>query len=142
MANFTFELRQFADATKRSMRRTIQGVALELAVRIVMKSPVDTGRFRGNWRISVGSPDTRTDAPFDKQPLGSPPSAALFSDWQDELEAVTFRSNVWITNSLPYARRLEYEGWSKQAPAGMVRVSVSEYNDVINKVLAAVKGNP
>lgn len=140
MAGFSFQLREFADATKRNLRQTVQGVSLELATRIVMKSPVDTGRFRGQWRVSVGQPDTRTDAPFDKQPLGSPPSAALFADWQDELGAVTFRSNVWITNSLPYARRLEYEGWSKQAPSGMVRVSVAEYAEIIDKVLAAVKG--
>jgi hypothetical protein len=33
---------------------------------------------------------------------------------------------IYLTNSLPYARRLEY-GWSKQAPAGMVRITVANF---------------
>lgn len=140
------------------MRKTIQGVSLELGVRLVMRSPVDTGLFRGNWVMNVGAPDTRTDGPEDLQPFGSPPSAETFSDWQDALESVTFRSNVFITNSLPYARVLEYglygnppgtangpntiNGYSKQAPKGILRVTVLEYNQVIEKVLAKVKSEP
>lgn len=32
----------------------------------------------------------------------------------------------------PYIRRLEY-GWSKQAPQGMVRISVAEWPDIVRK---------
>jgi hypothetical protein len=39
---------------------------------------------------------------------------------------------------MPYALRLEY-GWSKQAPAGMVRVTVAEFQAVVN---AAVTNTP
>ena len=40
---------------------------------------------------------------------------------------------VYLTNNLPYAQRLEYEGWSKQAPAGMVRVNMARIADIMKE---------
>lgn len=139
MANFSADLAKFAEATKRNMTDTLRGVVLELATRVVMKSPVDTGRFRGNWQLGHGGPDLRTDSPFDKQALGSAPSGETFTRWLDQIEDIRAGSVVYISNNLPYARRLEYEGWSKQAPAGMVRVTVEEYGQIINRVVEGLK---
>lgn len=136
MSSFSADLAKFAAATKRTMTQTYQQVCLELATRIVIRSPVDTGQFRGNWQLGDGGPDLRTDSPFDKQALGSPPSAGSFGRWVDQLEgARAGYSIVYITNSLPYARRLEYEGWSKQAPAGVVGVTLVEYGQIIKRVI-------
>ena len=41
-------------------------------------------------------------------------------------------------NSLPYIRPLEYEGHSKQAPAGMVRVSVTEFQTFVDNAVKAL----
>ena len=139
MSSFSADLREFAKRTNRTISQTLTGTALELATRMVMKSPVDTGRFRGNWQIGEGGPDLRTDSDYDKQPLGSAPSAGTFARWQDQLESVVPGTVIYVTNNLPYARRLEYDGWSKQAPAGMVRVTVAEYQQIIRRVLEAVE---
>jgi hypothetical protein len=40
----------------------------------------------------------------------------------------------FLTNNLPYALRLEY-GWSKQAPHGMVGVTVKEYQQIVDKAV-------
>jgi len=32
---------------------------------------------------------------------------------------------------LPYIERLEYEGWSAQAPSGMLRVSLAEFPRIV-----------
>lgn len=139
MTSFSADLKHFAEATKRNLNDAVRGVVLELGTRIVQRSPVDTGRFRGNWQIAAGGPDIRTNEPFDKQALGSPPSAATFARWQGEVQAATIGSTFYITNSLPYARKLEYEGWSSQAPAGMVRVTVVEYGQIIQQVINKAK---
>ncbi|WP_330210091.1 hypothetical protein [Pseudomonas sp. AM4(2022)] len=39
-------------------------------------------------------------------------------------------------NNLPYGPRLEYEGWSNQAPAGMVQITVTEFQMFINKAVS------
>ena len=36
----------------------------------------------------------------------------------------------YLVNNLPYIRRLE-QGWSQQAPAGMVAVTVSEFQQTV-----------
>lgn len=152
---FANDIRAFAEATKRTIYGTLQAASVELATRFVMRSPVDTGKFRGNWRVSLGAIDTRTDAPEDKAPLGAPPSERLYGEWQDELQAVTHRSIIYVTNSLPYARVIEYgeygnppgtangpktvNGFSTQAPAGVVRVTVAEYQQIIRTAVAVAK---
>ena len=137
--SFQADLRRFAEATKRNLNDTVRAVVLELGTRIVQRSPVDTGRFRGNWQIAAGGPDIRTNEPFDKQALGSAPSATTFDRWKGEVNAATIGSTFYITNSLPYARKLEYEGWSQQAPSGMVRVTVTEYEQIIRQAIAKAK---
>ncbi|PLC06404.1 hypothetical protein CY658_05050 [Variovorax sp. RO1] len=47
--------------------------------------------------------------------------------------------DIYIVNNLPYGPRLEYEGYSKQAPAGMVRITVAEYQGLIAKALGEVQ---
>jgi len=136
ITSFQADLERFAAKTKRNLNQVVQGVVLELGTRIVQRSPVDTGKFRGNWQVNAGGPDIRTNEPFDKQPLGSPPSAFTFERWQDHVQASTIGSTFYITNSLPYARQLEY-GSSQQAPAGVVRVTVVEYQQIIRRVLSA-----
>ena len=136
--SFTADLQRFAQATQRNLNDTVRGVVLELGTRIVKRSPVDTGRFRGNWQVNAGGPDIRTNEPFDKQALGSPPSAVTFERWKSEIQAATIGNTFYITNSLPYAARLEYEGWSQQAPIGMVRVTVVEYQQIIAQVISTV----
>lgn len=108
---------------------------VELSNRVIMKSPVDTGRFRANWNVGNGSIDYATSESTDKQG-----NTAL----KNSLEINSIKINgqtIYITNSLPYAYRLEYEGWSKvKAPAGMVRVTLAELNSITNKVAFEVKG--
>ena len=138
-AQFSMAIAKFANDSSRNLNDVVRGVVLEIGTRIVQRSPVDTGKFRGNWQIAAGGPDIRTNEPFDKQPLGSAPSATTFNRWQGEVNAATIGSTFHITNSLPYAVRLEYEGWSQQAPAGMVRVTMLEYEQIIRKVVNEVR---
>ena len=43
-----------------------------------------------------------------------------------------------MMNNLPYGPRLEYEGWSSQAPAGMVQVSVTEAQTFVNNAVSGL----
>ena len=38
----------------------------------------------------------------------------------------------YMTNNLPYGERLEY-GWSSKAPSGMVRITLAEYDMIIQQ---------
>lgn len=39
---------------------------------------------------------------------------------------------MFFTNNLPYAERIEYDGWSRfKAPQGMVRKNVVRWDDIV-----------
>jgi hypothetical protein len=82
------------------------------------------GRFRANWNVSYGAPDESTIDSVDKQRGLNEAKKAM---------TLPIGGVTYLTNGLPYAHRLEYEGWSTQAPAGMVRISALEFGDYIKK---------
>lgn len=98
-------------------------IALELFRRIVLRTPVDTGRLRGNWQAGAGVYETTTTDGTD--PGGQATIGAISAT---VLGAGPFVA-LTLTNNLPYAVPIEY-GHSQQAPAGMVRVSVAEFQGI------------
>lgn len=84
------------------------------------------GRFRGNWQVSFDRPVENAIDRIDKTGRAT---LAAGNAVLAEFEAGKYTS-IWFTNNVPYARRLEY-GWSKQAPAGVVRVVVAEINSKV-----------
>lgn len=129
---FQADVKKFADKTKLSMDTVVRKVVIDLGQSLVRLSPVDTGRFRGNWMIGVGSPNAATIEAVD--PTGSTSMARITT------AAGGLRAGgvVYITNSLPYARRLEY-GWSQQAPQGMVRLTVANYQQYLERVVRSLR---
>jgi hypothetical protein len=113
------DIRNFAEKAGVNAQQKVQKICLDLLSGIVLKTPVDTGRARGNWQASIGNP--RTDTIETSDPGGG-------RTISDGIEATgkAYGNVFWITNNLPYIYRLEYEGWSKQAPRGMVRLTIEE----------------
>ena len=124
---FAADLRKFAERTNKSLDDTCRGVAIKWFSSTVMSTPVDTGRLRGNWLVSQGSPITAELARFDKS--GSIVQGEI-------VQSVGGVGTVnYLVNNLPYAERIEY-GWSNQAPSGMVRVNFARIKAIISEVAA------
>jgi hypothetical protein len=80
------------------------------------------GRFRANWVVSFNAPSEITTKDTDKTGTNT------INKIRERVGAYTLEDgSIFMTNSLPYAQRLE-EGYSTQAPVGMVRLSVLEAN--------------
>lgn len=102
-------------------------LALEALRRVVQKSPVDTGRFRGNWMVSIG---VRADGTIETV---DPSGGTTINKGLAPISTLDKMDVVYIQNNLPYAERLE-NGWSQQAPAGMVAVTVAEIEAFFSQV--------
>ena len=85
------------------------------------------GRFRANWNVTYAAPDHSTTQSTDKQRGLTEAQKAL---------TLPVGGLVFLSNGLAYGPRLEYEAWSSQAPAGMIRISALEYNDYVKKALS------
>ena len=105
-------------------------------------SPVDTGRFRANTNVSYGTPDTTVTNSTDQ---------TRAQRELDKVMTLPICGVMYITNALPYARTLEYglypnppktptgktvNGYSKQTPQGMFRISAMRFNDYVQRAIS------
>jgi hypothetical protein len=118
--DFALSLEKLAEElTDDLMQQVTQKLAIQALSGVVLKSPVDTGRFRGNWNVSIDTADRSVSDATDKE------GSATITKGTGIISAVPPYRTVWLSNSLQYAARLE-TGWSKQAPAGMVALTLAE----------------
>jgi hypothetical protein len=89
------------------------------------------GRFKGNWQVTVEQPAEG------ELPGVDPTGSATILKGTAVMETVVRPRQFWLTNNLPYSERLE-GGWSKQAPAGMVAVTMAEILPAFDQTAAEV----
>ena len=115
-SSFSLQLISEAD----TLTKKITG---EMLQQVVVRSPVDSGAFRQNHRVSIGS----VDKSFDVNDTGND---ALSKGIRTIQAGGGLGKIVYISNSLPYAEKLE-NGGSQQAPQGIYSLSflsvVSKY---------------
>ena len=90
------------------------------------------GRFKGNWQVGIGTMNNTNDSPIDKSGAGA------LGRTQAALEGWKPGQTIFLSNSLPYAKRLE-SGWSKQAPAGIVALTTQNYAQAVKKAVSESK---
>lgn len=139
MTTFAVVTRRIAEKVKGQADVAVRKATFELFRNIVLRSPVGNpslwqspapkgyvgGQFRANWNFSVGKPNLTTIKSTRQQRGLQQATKAL---------SVPAGGIVWLSNGLPYAKRLE-DGWSTQAPTGMVKVSVAEFDLYLKRVL-------
>lgn len=117
---FTVDLSRICAKAQGNVENVVRKVTIETFRKVILKSPVDTGRFRANWIYATQTYSTATSEAVDK---GGGATASRIA-----AQVASTRINgapLYLTNSLPYAKRLE-EGYSRQAPSGMVKLSLME----------------
>lgn len=100
-----------------------QKIAGEVFRRVILRTPVDTGRARGNWQVTIGAPSDLTLDGTDGGRSAVLRAIETVRGWRLGSAA------IYLTNNLPYIERLE-NGWSKQAPTGMVALTVAEFGGI------------
>jgi hypothetical protein len=120
---FALDISKLVKKYNGNVDKAVRTAGFELVRRVVNKTPVDTGRLRGNWQATIDVPAMGTIEREDKA------GQATIQAAMPAIKQMTGRV-FWLSNNLPYARRIEYEGHSSiKAPAGMVRVSIAELQD-------------
>ncbi|TXH45681.1 MAG: HK97 gp10 family phage protein [Desulfurellales bacterium] len=132
MANLGDQLKAFAEKTKADMETVVRKTAFSLGESMVVMSPVRSGRFRGNWQYGADTINTSTGGADDKSGRTS------LNRIQAGVRGWVPGQTMYLTNSLPYAQRLE-SGWSGQAPAGMVKVTIANFQSHFAQALGEVR---
>lgn len=106
----------FAGVVEEQLSQRVRVITIAMLNEIVLRSPVDTGRFRGNNIVSVGAPVYASTLSVD------PAGAETIQNGVRAVTGLEPYTQVFIQNNLPYAGPLE-DGHSQQAPAGIYAVS-------------------
>lgn len=142
--SFKGQLEAFAAKTKANMDQVTRKVILDIGTRIVERTPVGDatlwkssppkgyvgGRARGSWQYGFNSPAGGDPNVIDK--TGSI-SMARIESAMNPIPALHF-----ISSNLVYMPRLE-NGWSKQAPSGMVELVKVEFSGIVDLAVQGVK---
>jgi hypothetical protein len=138
LAQFNREITDFAKSIPDKTVVLHKKIVLEALRRLVEKTPVDTGRARGNWQVTIANPaegqvsgdwpKTKGERKTTRPPL-RPEDNATISKGLAALTGLPKFQVVWISNNVDYIEFLE-EGSSKQAPAGMLAVTVEELRNM------------
>jgi hypothetical protein len=146
MSTFALQLKAFADKTKVRADEFVGLVQIKIAERLDGRSPVGDasywkskpppgyagGRFRGNWQYGDGFIPQGETGRID--PSGSATISAVISAIPKEAAGRI----GYYANNVPYAQRIE-EGWSRQAPTGLVALTAMEFRAIVGESVAAVK---
>lgn len=116
-----------ADRLERGVDVKVKRTALAIDQVLVLATPVDQGRARSNWRVSVSSPlEGVIDpyAPGDGLGVGETENAReALAQGREAIGARRPGESIFITNNLDYIVFLN-DGSSAQAPAGFVEAAI------------------
>lgn len=146
--SFSLNLSRFVSKAGGNARLVVKKVVLDVGSSIVMKTPVGDpaewapgtpvpagyvgGRARGSWQYAQG-------APIEQEPGGVDASGqAPINRVRAGVDTGDAATEHYITSNVPYMRRLEYDNWSKQAPEGMVRKTIAEYQAFIDNAVRSL----
>ena len=148
---FEVSLADFAEAIDVALPTVVKRITYDLHGRITKRTPVDTGRARASWDVKVGSPSNfvppETKGSVRQKGKTSVGSGQLGNDLGSgasqggaakdigaEVAGIDGTAPVFITTALDYVQYLE-KGSSKQAPAGMVMLSIAEVEIELETIL-------
>lgn len=144
---FEQDIAKFISATKIKTEVVVRRIAFDAYTRVVRKTPVDTGRARANWQVAINNLPTGQLSPGQRGvSLGN-------------MNAYKLGDVIYIANNLPYIGVLEYGGYpnppksggitksgksktvggfSRQAPQGMVGLTLIEIKKNIRKAVSGL----
>ena len=134
----------------------IRKAAFDLCLDVVKTTPVDKGDAISSWNIAIGTEDlsvTRTgNAPAESDGEVNARKSSIIPNKQSELYGVISKWNplseeLFFSNNIEYINDLEHgmysrgvetkkttaEGFSKQAPAGMAKIHVNDWDNYLRK---------
>ena len=150
MSHWSIPFDEIARRVNARVEDVVRTFALEAFGRVIERSPVDTGRFKGNWFPSLN--DFVAFSPDDPDPTGE----RTMHRMKTSVMRWPVGGIMYLTNSLPYAVVIEYGeypnppkhptgktvgGYSTQAPQGVVRVTAQEMRNQLASNFPGLEGS-
>ncbi len=120
---FSIDISRYAKKTRSTLDEAARAIKIEVFGGVIHATRVDTGRLRGGWQTTTGSPATGLVERLDKVPQGS-------SGGEAEAEMIrTVKGDTvdYLTNNLPYAQIYEEKD-------GMIAKNLARVSRIVKEV--------
>lgn len=131
--DFFSQVSDWVEDVKEALDEGLQEIVFLVGESVVTLSPVKTGRFRGNWQLTIDGLSTNSLIRYDKS------GAETLKEIRDKAQSFTYGEIAYIQNNILYGPRLE-DGSSQQAPNGMVAITEDRFISVVNDVMRRRSG--
>lgn len=108
---------------------------IDLFTMVVNKTPVDTGRARANWYSDINKFSGKENVNR-FEPRGNKVIKNIIKKVEKESHSPLYDAYT-LDNNIDYVGLLE-NGWSKQAPYGMVKSSLDAFEKILQEAIKEV----
>lgn len=147
MGTFTLDLNKFAKKANGNLEKVVRATVIELGKRMIRRTPVGDakywkspapkgyvgGRARSNWQYG------NNVRPGGILPISSNPTGAPTSNLVNGVNTGQAFTVHYLANNVPYILRLENGHSKRQAPKGMMKLTVMEFGAVVRDSANGVK---
>lgn len=133
-----------AEIVAKAFNQRVRAAGLELLKKVILPTPVRTGRARGNWNTSINQEDGSIDLAIgDVNTKAISEANARMSEGGQVIAKIKFfdGEELLISNGLPYIAKLE-DGSSQQAAKGWVKLAVREVRPILEEARKAATLGP
>ena len=135
MATFALDLERFQTKVTTNASAIIKKIVLEMFSRVIKRTPVDTGAAQNSWEIGVnaipGGHEVILGGEFGQVSQGQ------LARGLEGFTSFSIGDTAYIVSGIEYIGFLE-EGRSDQAPAGMVKITVREFQTIVDQFTVEV----
>ncbi len=117
LRQFQAGLREDAADIDDIVGRVARRIGVDVLRRVVLATPIDTGRARGNWQVDL---EAIPQGELDRLDKGG---ATVINVGMGVISSAKPYQQITIVNNVPYIGKLN-DGHSRQAPAGFVENAI------------------
>lgn len=144
--SFSRQIKKFVAKTKKDTDDVVKEIFLNLSTRIIERTPIgdptswqspapktyEAGTLKNSWYSGIGETPLSLD-------VRSPSTTGADARNNAFGTASKVVGNIaYIANPAPYAFRIEFDSWSPQAEAGMVRITLQEFDQIVRQAVNGV----
>jgi hypothetical protein len=136
--SFVLDLSKFTDKAVGNTEKVFRASSISLFRNVIRRTPVRSGRLKGNWQVDINQPATGEVDSSDQSPINTLDGGSARKVVAGVMPA-KLDDSIFLVNNLPYARIIENGNYSDQAPSGMVGVSIAEFQREVDKQARKLK---
>lgn len=125
--SFHNDLKKFRRKTMQKYVDVKRMSAFDLFSAIVLDTPVDKGVLRNNWFAAINN------RALTETTDGSKHGRNTITRINAILQSTDEKNDIFLSNNLPYATPIEFDGHSGKAPEGMVRVNTIRWDAIVRR---------